>query len=60
MEKENYAADRLAHVDSVLDDYEKKIGLPQFDEAFHDVVQSRKLLIQNLDLYLKLLRLVPF
>lgn len=36
MEKENYAAERLANVDSVLDDYEKKIGLPQFNQAFHD------------------------
>ena len=36
MEKQDLARERLAKLDSVLDEYESSIGLPKFTDNFHD------------------------
>jgi len=36
MEKQDLARERLAKLDSVLDEYECSIGLPKFTDNFHD------------------------
>ena len=36
MEKQDLARERLAKLDSVLDEYESTLGLPQFNNEFHD------------------------
>ncbi len=36
MEKQDIARERLAKLDSVLDEYESSLGLPSFNDNFHD------------------------
>ena len=36
MENQDIARERLAKLDSVLDEYESSLGLPSFTDSFHD------------------------
>ena len=36
MEAKNTASDQLKKLDSVLDEYEKSLGIPEFADEFHD------------------------
>ena len=36
MEKSDYAKEQLAKLDAVLDEYELSLGLPTFNEGFHE------------------------
>ena len=36
MENQDIARERLAKLDSVLDEYESSLGLPSFNDNFHD------------------------